>query len=318
MQNNRKTISNSYLYFIPFALLFILSACGEGDRKLTVQADPDNANLILPEGFGALVVADSVGQARHLVVNDHGDIFVKMNRGKGDRGILMLSDKDGDGKADSTVAFGNYGGTGIFLKNGYLYTSSNTSVFRYKLNADQQVADPGNPDTLIYGLIDRSQHNSKSISLDEAGNIYVNIGAYSNVCQVQDRSKGSPGMMPCPVLDSAGGIWKFRADAFKQTYGDGVRYATGLRNVVGLDWNKQNNALYVMQHGRDNLHDFYPELYDSTIGVQLPAETMYKLHEGADAGWPYVYWDQFQKKKILSPEYGGDGKKEGEKRPRTR
>jgi glucose/arabinose dehydrogenase len=36
---------------------------------------------------------------------------------------------------------------------------------------------------------------------------------------------------------------------------------------------------------------------------------MYELHEGADAGWPFIYYDQFQKKKMLAPEYGGDGKK---------
>jgi glucose/arabinose dehydrogenase len=36
---------------------------------------------------------------------------------------------------------------------------------------------------------------------------------------------------------------------------------------------------------------------------------MYELYQGADAGWPYVYYDHFQQKKILAPEYGGDGKK---------
>jgi glucose/arabinose dehydrogenase len=38
---------------------------------------------------------------------------------------------------------------------------------------------------------------------------------------------------------------------------------------------------------------------------------MYEVKKGADGGWPYVYYDQFQRKKILSPEYGGDGKKTG-------
>ena len=36
---------------------------------------------------------------------------------------------------------------------------------------------------------------------------------------------------------------------------------------------------------------------------------MYDLHKGDDAGWPFVYYDHFKKKKMLSPEYGGDGKK---------
>jgi hypothetical protein len=48
--------------------------------------------------------------------------------------------------------------------------------------------------------VDRGQHNSKSISLDNAGNIYVNIGCPSNDCQVEDRTKGSPGQDPCPLI----------------------------------------------------------------------------------------------------------------------
>ena len=38
---------------------------------------------------------------------------------------------------------------------------------------------------------------------------------------------------------------------------------------------------------------------------------MYELKQGDNAGWPYIYYDQIQHKKILAPEYGGDGKKEG-------
>jgi glucose/arabinose dehydrogenase len=38
---------------------------------------------------------------------------------------------------------------------------------------------------------------------------------------------------------------------------------------------------------------------------------MYELHKGSNCGWPYIYYDQFQHKKILAPEYGGDGKKTG-------
>ena len=45
--------------------------------------------------------------------------------------------------------------------------------------------------------------------------------------------------------------------------------------------------------------------------VELPAECMYELHKGSNCGWPYIYYDPIQHKKILCPEYGGDGKKTG-------
>ncbi|WP_268225065.1 PQQ-dependent sugar dehydrogenase [Sinomicrobium oceani] len=313
----KKQFSSSWWY-IPVVTAFTLGtlSCSDKEDKKNDNGDiiPDknNAALTLPEGFGALIVADSVGEARHLAVNKNGDVLVKLNKPKDGKGILILSDKDGDGKAESKTGFGNYGGTGITLKGNYLYASSNTSVFRYALDENELPENTNTPDTIVHGLIDRRQHNSKSITLDDNNNLYVNIGAYSNACQERDRTKDSPGMYPCTILDSAGGIWKFRANAMKQSYGEGARYATGLRNVVGLDWNKEDNTLYVMQHGRDNLHDLFPDLYDAQVSADLPAETLYKIEEGDDAGWPYVYYDQNQGKKILSPEYGGDGQKEPE------
>lgn len=190
-----------------------------------------------------------------------------------------------------------------------MYASSDEEVFRYKLDANYKVINPDNPEKIITGLLNRHEHEAKAITLDNDGNIYVNIGAYSNACQEKDRTKGSPAMNPCPILDSAGGIWKFKADKLNQTYGDGVRYASGLRNVVGIDWNTTTNSLFVMQHGRDQLHDLFPELYDTKQSAELPAECMYEVHEGDNCGWPYIYYDQIQHKQIVGPEYGGDGKK---------
>ena len=115
---------------------------------------------------------------------------------------------------DKMVGFGNFIGTGMYISGHYLYTSSNTEVFRYKLNDNYQ-PDTSSQEKVITGLLARGEHESKSIVLDKDGNIYVNVGAYSNSCQEQDREKGSMGRKPCPVLDSAGGIWQFKADKAK-------------------------------------------------------------------------------------------------------
>lgn len=273
------------------------------------KAQSNDANLTLPQGFKASIVANDLGRARHIAVTPEGDMYVKLNRLKDGKGIVYLQDTNHDGVFDKQTAFADYSGTGIYLKDGYLYASSDNDVYRYKLNAQDQVINPDQPEKIIEGLINRRQHESKSIVLDNEGNIYVNIGAYSNSCQEKDRQNGSMGIPGCPLLDSAGGIWRFKANKLNQTYGDGVRYATGFRNVVGLDWNQQDNSLYVMQHGRDQL-SMFPKYYDNEKSAQLPAETMYKVSEGSNGGWPYSYYDQFQHKKILSPEYGGDGEKE--------
>lgn len=271
-----------------------------------------DVQLSLPAGFTAVEVTPGMGPARHLVVNGNGDIYVKMANSKGGKGIVVLKDKNGDGVADETSGFGNYGGTGIAIHNGYLYASSDGEIFRYKFNANHEIADPEHPEKIVTGLASAgSQHPSKSIALDDKGNIYVNIGAPSNSCQVADRTKGSPGQDPCPLLETAAGIWQFRADKQNQTQDMGVHYATGIRNVVGLDWNKNENQLYAMQHGRDQLAQNWPQYYTEEQGAELPAEEMLLVKKGSNFGWPYCYYDEFQNKKMLAPEYGGDGKKTG-------
>ena len=303
-------------YSLPALLMIVMViACSNNSPAPSASSGNNNntegdVQLRLPPGFVAIEVSPGVGAARHLVVNSNGDIYIKMANDNGGRAIVVLKDKNGDGIADETSGFGNYGGTGIAIKNGYLYASSNSEVFRYKLNANNQVTDPDHPEKIITGLVDHGEHNSKSITLDDAGNIYVNIGAPSNACQVEDRKKGSPGQNPCPLLATAGGIWQFKADKLNQSYADGIHYATGIRNVVGLDWNKEQNQLYAMQHGRDQLHDLFPNLYDSKQSAELPAEEMLLVKKGSDFGWPYCYFDQIQNKKVLAPEFGGDGKKQ--------
>ncbi|HZH70886.1 MAG TPA: PQQ-dependent sugar dehydrogenase, partial [Mariniphaga sp.] len=112
----------------------------------------------------------------------------------------------------------------------------------------------------------------------------------------------------CPILEYAGGIWKFKEDVKHQDQlADGERYATGIRHAVAISWNSKVNELYVVQHGRDQLNQFFPDLYNTKQSAELPAEEFLLVAEGSDFGWPYCYYDQFQEKKVLAPEYGGDG-----------
>lgn len=269
----------------------------------------DEAPITLPQGFKSVVVTSGLGKARHLTVAANGDVFVKLEKLKDGKGIIRLHDTNGDGKADETSGFGDYAGTGITIRNGYLYVSSDDDVYRYKIDEKTGKVDTGSEQKIVTGLVNKNQHSSKSMALDNEGNIYVNIGAPSNCCQVQDRLKGSPGQDPCPILEQAGGIWQFKADKTNQSYAEGLRYATGLRNVVGLDWNTEVNDLYVVQHGRDMLFQFYPELFNQKEGAENPAEELFRIKKGADCGWPYCYYDNDKQQKLLNPEYGGDRKK---------
>lgn len=270
---------------------------------------PAEPVIKVPAKFTTTIVANNLGQARHLTVTKNGDVYVRLAKPVDGKGTLFLHDSDGDGSLDQQKGFGDFGGTGVAIKDGYLYTTSNSEVFRYKLNDKQEVIDTEKPERIVKGLTDTGTHNTKSLAMDAQGNMYVGIGAPSNACQVKDRAKGSPGMMPCAMLDSVGGIWQFRPDKPDQVLKDGTRYATGIRNMVGMDWNDKTNSLFIMQHGRDQLNSLFPDMYTNKQSAILPAEELFELKKGDDAGWPYTYYDQDQKKKIVSPEYGGDGKK---------
>lgn len=269
-----------------------------------------DVTLKLPAGFNAVTIADSLGRNRHIAVNGNGDIYVKLERLKDGKGIVVLR-ASGGGKAKVVNRFGEFNGSGIAIKNGYLYATTNQDVYRFKFNANNEIAPNQKPEKIVSGLLDKRQHAAKTIALDNAGNVYVNIGAPSNSCQIKDRENGSLGQDPCPILETAGGIWQFKADKLNQSYGQGTRYATGLRNCVGLTWNNTVNDLYALQHGRDGLFQMFGDKYSAEEGAELPAEEMFRVKKGADFGWPYCYYDQIQNKKVLAPEYGGDKVKQG-------
>ncbi len=287
--------------------IHLLSGCqpASKERAATESIDTTRLELILPQGFTSSIVADSLGAVRHLAVNKHGDIYVKLSALKNGKGILWLSDTDQDGKMDRSIGFASYPGTGIRIHGDALYASSNSGVYKYGLNAQGQVLDTGKAEIIVRGLVDKGRDNAKALALDASNNLYVAIGSYDETCT---DAKGR-GLENCKLLDSVGGIWQFSTTKRNQSYAEGIPYARGLKNVVGLDWNTATNSLFGAQHGRGGLMGKFPKIYTQEQDNALPAETLYELSEGSDGGWPYVYYDPIKHKKMVSPEYGGDGKR---------
>ena len=300
-------------FLFSFLLIISLTQC---KRHGLPPGDADNGGLTLPGGFQAVVVVDSLdGAARHIAVNSNGDIYVKLRFPSPLGGNAALRDEDNDGKADVVKFFDEYQdkssyGTGMRIHNGYLYFSSVTRVFRQKLTPGQLVPD-SKIELMLTDTQPPRQHDTKPIAFDDKGNMYIPFGAPSDCCQFEDRTPFSPGMDPCPILVNRAGIWKFDANKPNQFQKDGSKYATGLRSIVALEWNDKTNNLYTVMHGRDYLHSTWPKYFSEWEGAVLPSEEFLLLKDGADAGWPYYYYDQLKGKLLLSPEYGGDGKNEG-------
>ncbi len=293
-------------------VLFVFGIAGCDSQH---DGQPDNGGLLLPDGFEAVVVADSIGRARHLAVNENGDIYVKLRAPDSEgRGLVALRDENNDGKADRIEYFGGYTdeggyGTAMRIHDGYIYFSTAGEVYRSRLTPGELVPDSEVEVMLIddYRNAEHgAEHIAKPVTFDNKGNMFVPFGSPGDVCQNPKRTPGLPGQDPCPQLDDHAGIWMYDADIPGQTQHDGIRYATGIRSVVAMDWNPVDEELYVVQHGRDNLHRMWPNIYSPWESAMLPSEEFMRVTENSDFGWPYCYYNQLQNKRILNPEYGGD------------
>ena len=276
--------------------------------------EPGNGGITLPQGFCASIFADKLGPARHLAVSPTGDVYVATRPPRtpgAPAGIIALRDANHDGTAEIVERLPLAVTTGVEWRNDYLYYSDNSSVSRVKMTPGQ-LTPTGTPEVIVSGLTDRRQHADKPFTFDDQGHLFVNIGAPSNTCQQDDRKAGSPGRKPCPILEEAGGVWRFDADKPGQTQQDGHRYASGIRNGVAIAYNPVDRQVYVAQHGRDALDTLFPDGFSARQNADLPAEELFRLSDGADFGWPYCYYDIVQNKKVLSPEYGGDGRLVGD------
>ena len=293
----------------------LCAGCGRsadpGSQLQRAACAADDGGLTLAEGFCATVVADTLGPTRHLAVAPNGDVYAALDETTQGSGIVALRDTSGDYTADVVKYFGTAAGSGLRLHNGFLYFGPHTAVWRYRRQSGELVPS-GDKEVVVSGFAEQPTHDAKSITFDGKGHLYVNVGAPSNACMEETRTKGSPGQDPCPQLKTRGGIWRFDADVLGQTHPeDGTRYATGIRNVNALRWHDAVDNLYAVQHGRDQLHSFFPDLYTQKESAQLPAEEVFNVDQGDNFGWPYCYYDWMREEKVLMPEYGGDGQTVG-------
>ena len=321
----------------PLAIALVLgltASCSANDRSRDtatsaareepVACAPDNAGLTLPEGFCATVFADSIGHARHLVVSAANVVYVNTwsgpyyNTPSPAGGFLVaLRDTNADGRADQVSRFGDTpeskgtGGTGIALHRDALYAESRDRILRYDLPLGA-LAPTAAPDTIVSGLPIVGGHPMHPFVIDSGGAMYMNSGSASNSCQVKERTLESPGQKPCRELATRAGIWRYDATRNGQRFSAAERFATGIRNAVGIAIDPTGGGVYSTQHGRDQLAENWPKLYTPKEGQELPAEELLRLEQNADFGWPYCYFDGEQRKLVMAPEYGGDKKTAGE------
>jgi len=299
-------------------MVAILSACGASDQPAQETASINAPELELSSGFEAQVVFEGTGESREIYVRADGDLFVSLAGLRDDKHILGLRDEDGDHVIDTVERFYHIRTpeeqrapqVHIEYFDDYLYAVENEQLVRMHLPSGQ-LTPTDDFEIVVSGIPYQRSHRGRTLSIDPDGWVYVSIGAPSNSCQAESRTKGSPGLDPCPQLDQHAGIWRWRGHVLNQNRADGEQYAGGIRNSIAQTWDAVYGGLYVGQMGRDRLDSLWPEYFDREQNAELPSEEFFRVEKGQNFGWPYCYYDHFQNKKLLAPEYGGDGKKVG-------
>ncbi len=275
--------------------------------------DADDGGLILPPGFRALVVADHLtnhrkigadgDQLRFLAPAHNGDLYAKSYRG----GIFALRDTDGDGRFDQREEFGSGGGTAIAVRGEWLYHSSNTAVYRYKLKPGELVPS-SEPEVIVKDLPAEKNHAAKSFAFDDQGRMIVEVGSPTNVFGNNKETPGVWGDQADEHQKTHGGFWRFDASKPNQTQADGFHFSTGHRHALALGWHPVAKDFFMAQMGRDRVDGIAPKYYDALDNAERISEEMHRLTEGSNFGWPYTYWDPIKQARMLAPEYGGDNR----------
>jgi glucose/arabinose dehydrogenase len=240
-----------------------------GDAKAGSLLDgltPPDKPIRLPEGFAIHIFAQGLRGPRMMALGPDGTIYVA-ERGA-DR-IVRLPDRDGDGQADQVevIAEGLDGPNSLaFYNDGSLYVGETTRILRLSAPDTQGLFQEHR--VVIDGL-PSGGHNTRTVLFSPDGaSLFVSVGSSCNVCDEEDPRRAA--------------ILRYNPD------GSGEQiYAHGLRNAVGIVFRPGTNELWATNNGRDMLGD------------DLPPETIYRVEQGGDYGWPRCHSGR-----IPDPEFG--------------
>lgn len=215
----------------------------------------ETRTLTLPAGFQANVFAAGLVSARFMTIGPEDTIYVTgMESGQ----IYALPDRNRDGVADEVQVWaeGLNQPHGIAFHESYLYVGETNRIVRFQVSPSG--VRQGGPEPVISDLPSGSGHWTRTVGFGPDGRLFVAVGSSCNACEENDERRAA--------------ISAYNAD------GSGGRvFMSGLRNPVGFVWHPDTGEMWATNNGRDQLGD------------DVPFETVYKVRDGGNAGWPYCY-----------------------------
>jgi len=257
--------------YILLTIFGFISICGysqkgippkEDTKKVTITNYPTHleysstlaSGLKTAKGWTATSAATGLGKPRMLFVGKKGQLYVT-RRDAGD--VLMLTDKDSDGKFEEMIRVANFPGVhGITAKDNFMYLCNNNKLLRYPLNADGTLGKVA--DTLIKDLPSGGQHANRTMDFGPDGKLYISVGSVCNDCKESDKETAT-------MVQVDPSTWKR------------TLFASGLRNTIGFDFHPETKEMWGVDNGGD------------TKGDDWPPEELNHIVMGGNYGFPFAY-----------------------------
>lgn len=245
-------------------IAFLLAGCAGSNTSTSTPTTPTTlatatptpatssiAGLKLPAGFQISAYASGLNTPRFITIGPKGVLLVA-ERGSGS--IIAFPAGTTPDKAGKPLVIASKlnSPSSLVMHNGYLYVGEGASIARMALGDDLKA---GPITRIITDLPEGGQHSTRTVLIGPDNHIYVSIGSDCNVCIETDAHRAA--------------IWVYNLDG-----SNGRLYARGLRNAVGIAINPWSQDIWVDVNGRD------------MMGDNTPPETVYKLIDQGDYGWP--------------------------------
>jgi glucose/arabinose dehydrogenase len=234
---------------------------------------PPMETIHLPPGFGISIFTGVLNGPRMMTLGPDGELYVA-ERGGGR--VVRLADRDDDGVADGVEAVATdleAPSSIAFYKDGSLYVGETTRILR--LSAPDEDGFFQEREVIVDAL-PSGGHNTRTVLFSpDWSTLFVSVGSSCNVCLEEDERRAT--------------IVRYNPDGSGEEI-----FARGLRNAVGITLRPGTDELWATCNGRD------------WLGDDLPPETVYVVHEGDDAGWPYCHSGR-----IVDPDFGTDDSCDG-------
>lgn len=212
------------------------------------------AELQTPPGFAISVFASGLEGPRLMAFSPDGVLHVAERAGGR---VVALEDRDGDGRAEEprVVAAELDQPHSLAWREGHWYVGVPNGIQRLDDLDGDGVAESRT--AIVDDVPAGGFHRTRTVLFLPDGRMLLSVGSSCNVCVEEDPRRAAILVYPGPEG------------------GEAALFATGLRNAVGLALRPGSDELWATNNGRD------------LLGDDQPPETVNRVREGEDFGWPH-------------------------------